>query len=197
MTHHATLGRKIDRAVFPGDQGGPHLNTMAALALALKIAATSEFHTLQKRVVHNAARLARKLEGEGIRIVAGGTENHLLLLDMKSIVADGVTLSGDIAARILDVAGIVTNSNTIPGDRSAFSASGVRLGTIWISQLGYGNQEIDILAEAIATVLKGCVPFAYAGRRGKKLLRAKISPEALRFGRESVGRLTGAELRPA
>ncbi len=193
MTHQAALRRKIDRAVFPGDQGGPHLNTMAALAVALKLAATSEFRTLQQRVVHNAARLAGNIEDEGIRIVAGGTENHLLLLDMKSIVANGVTLSGDIAARILDVAGIVTNSNTIPGDRSAFSASGVRLGTIWISQLGYGDQEIDVLAKAIATVLKGCKPFAYAGRRGKKLLRAKISPEALHFGRESVTSLTGIE----
>ncbi|HUS93581.1 MAG TPA: glycine cleavage system aminomethyltransferase GcvT [Patescibacteria group bacterium] len=193
MTHHATLRREIDRAVFPGDQGGPHLNTMAALAVALKIAATNEFRALQQRVVHNAARLADKIDQEGIRIVAGGTENHLLLLDMKSIVANGVTLSGDMAARILDIAGIVSNSNTIPGDRSTFSASGVRLGTIWISQLGYGDEEIDVLAKAIATVLKGCVPFAYAGPQGKKLLRAKISPEALNFGRQSVSRLTGVE----
>ena len=191
MTHLATIRRKVDRAVFPGEQGGPHLNTMAALALALKLAATSEFRALQQRVIYNASRLANKLEMEGIRLVGGGTENHLLLLDVKSIVADGVTLSGDIAARILDVAGIVTNRNTIPGDRSAFSSSGVRLGTIWISQLGYGDEEIDILGQAIATVLKGCVPFTYTGRRGKKLLRAKISPEALSFGLETVARLTG------
>ena len=119
MTHDRKLAKKVDRAVFPGEQGGPHLNTMAALAVALKLAKSEEFRLLQKRVVRNAKRLAKKIEEEGIRIVAGTTENHLLLLDMKSITRDGISLSGDIAARILDVAGIVTNSNTIPGDKSA------------------------------------------------------------------------------
>jgi glycine hydroxymethyltransferase len=102
-------------------------------------------------------------------------------------------LSGDMAARILDLAGIVTNRNTIPGDTTAFSASGVRLGTVWISQLGYGPAEIDRLAEAIATLLHGIRPFSYAAMGGKELLRAKVSFDALQKTRQIVRELTGQE----
>lgn len=195
ITHHPDIAGKIDRAVFPGEQGGPHLNTIAALALSLKLAGTSQFRDLMQRVVRNASRLARKLAGQDIRIVSGGSENHLLLMDMKSITLDGVHLSGDMAARILDVAGIVTNRNTVPGDPSAFRASGVRLGTVWISQLGYGDQEIDLLAQAIAIVLKGCRPFTYSGPRDRELLRAKVNPTALKEARAIVNELTHSQGR--
>ncbi len=192
MTHRKDLVRKIDRAVFPGEQGGPHLNTIAALALALKLANTDRFRALQTRVVANAARLALKLSDHGLRIVGGGTATHLLLVDTKSVKNGDIHLTGDMAARILDVAGIVTNSNTIPGDRSAFSASGIRMGTVWISQLGFGDKEIDLLAEAISTVLQGCRPFTYARPGNRKFLRSKIETEALQFGRSVVSRLNGA-----
>jgi glycine hydroxymethyltransferase len=191
ITHRSDLVRKIDRAVFPGQQGGPHLNTIAALALALKLAKTDQFRKLQKRIVTNASYLAECLSSNGLRIVAGKTENHLLLIDTKSVTHRGVHLSGDMAARILDVAGIVTNSNTIPGDRSAFSATGVRIGTVWISQLGYNKPEVEQLANAITTVLQGCRPFAYVGRGSKKLLRAKVQREALHTGRMVVSQLSG------
>ncbi|MDX1415719.1 MAG: serine hydroxymethyltransferase [Candidatus Promineifilaceae bacterium] len=194
MTHRRDLYRKFDRAVFPGEQGGPHLNTMAALAVALKLAKSEKFLALQQRIVQNAGRLAEKLAEYGLRIVGGGSENHLLLVDTKSVTHNGVHLSGDMAARILDVAGIVLNRNTIPGDKGAFNPTGLRMGTVWISQLGFGEAEIDLLAKAIATVLQGCKPFYYAGMGGKKLLRAKVSFEALQQGREIVGRLRG---RPA
>ena len=194
MTHRLDISRKIDRAVFPGEQGGPHLNTIAALALALKLANTDKFRRLQQRVVHNAARLGQRLSEGGLRIVAGSSENHLLLLDTKSIIRDGVPLSGDMAARILDVAGIVTNRNTIPGDKSAFSATGIRLGTVWISQLGYGDAEVDMLAEAMVTLLKGCEPFTYLGRGRRRLLRAKVDPQALSSARMVVNKLTRAGL---
>lgn len=192
MTHRADISRRIDRSVFPGEQGGPHLNNMVALALGLKLASGERFRALQQRIVANANRLAQNLSELGIRIVAGGTENHLLLLDMKSIRHDGVHLSGDMAARILDVAGFVTNSNTIPGDRSAFSSTGIRMGTVWISQLGYGEPEIDLIAEAIAAILKGCTPFSYAGQGNRKLLRAKVDRDALDAGRAAVAELTGS-----
>ncbi len=192
LTHRRDLARKLDRAVFPGEQGGPHLNTMAAIAVAMKLARTEQFHALQQRIADNAVRLAEGLQERGLRLVGGGTETHLLMIDVRrSIVRDGVGLSGDMAARILDVAGIVTNRNTIPGDRSAFAASGVRLGTVWISQLGFGEEEVDLLAEAIATVLHGCTPFYYDAPGGKKRLRAKISYEALQRGREIVRKLRG------
>lgn len=197
LTHRRDLGRKIDRAVFPGEQGGPHLNTLAALAVALKLAGTEQFRALQARIVRNAARLAQQLSARGLRIVGGGSENHLLMIDAKSITHDGEHLSGDMAARILDLAGIVTNRNTIPGDKSAFAATGIRLGTVWISQLGYGDEEIDLLAEAIAAVLHGCRTFLYARPGGKTVRRAKVDYQALQRGREIVRRLTGAKPAPA
>ncbi len=191
MTHRKDLARKIDRAVFPGEQGGPHLNTIGALAVALKLAKTDKFKALQQRIVDNAARLAAKLQEHGLRIVGGGTQNHLLLVDTKSVQANGVHLSGDMAARILDLAGIVLNRNTIPGDKGALNPTGLRIGTVWISQLGFGEKEIDLLAEAIATVLKGCTPYTYMAMGGKKLLRAKVDYAALQRGREIVRQLRG------
>ncbi|MCI0394730.1 MAG: glycine cleavage system aminomethyltransferase GcvT [Chloroflexi bacterium] len=190
LTHRKDIAGKVDRSVFPGEQGGPHLNTIAAMALAFKLAKTEQFRALQQRVVRNAACLANKLAERGLRIVAGGSENHLLLIDTKSVSHDGVHLSGDMAARILDVAGIVTNRNTIPGDKSAFASTGIRIGTVWISQLGYGDAEMDLLAEAIATVLKGCQPFTYDALGGKEQLRAKVDYAALQRGRTIVRQLT-------
>ncbi|MFN2138323.1 MAG: glycine cleavage system aminomethyltransferase GcvT [Candidatus Promineifilaceae bacterium] len=191
MTHRPDLARKLDRAVFPGEQGGPHLNTMAALAVALKLARTEQFHELQTRIVHNAARLAEQLAQRGLRVVGGGSETHLLLVDTKSVTHDGVHLSGDMASRILDVAGIVLNRNTIPGDVGALNPTGLRMGTVWISQLGFGDAEVDLLAEAIATVLQGCTPYFYWSTGRKELLRAKVDFKALQRGRALVRQLRG------
>ncbi|MDT8306902.1 MAG: glycine cleavage system aminomethyltransferase GcvT [Anaerolineae bacterium] len=194
LTHRADLARKLDRAVFPGEQGGPHMNTIAAMALALKLAQTEQFRALQERIVANASRLAEQLMERDIVVAGGGSETHLLLIDARSSIShEGVALSGDMAARILDLAGLVTNRNTIPGDTTALSASGVRLGTVWISQLGYGSGEIDRVAEAIATVLHGICPFAYAAMGGKELLRAKVNFAALLKAREIVRELSGQE----
>ncbi|MCA9935133.1 MAG: serine hydroxymethyltransferase, partial [Anaerolineales bacterium] len=191
MTHRRDLARKLDRAVFPGEQGGPHLNTMAALAVALRLAKTDQFRALQERIVHNASRLADKLAEHGLRIVGGGSDNHLLLVDTKSVTHNGVHLSGDMAARILDIAGIVLNRNTIPGDKGALNPTGLRMGSVWISQLGFGDAEVDLLAEAIATVLNGCKPFTYMALGGKTELRAKVDFAALQRGREIVRQLRG------
>ena len=191
MTHRQDLAKRIDRAVFPGEQGGPHLNTMAALAVALKLNASENFLNLQRRIVANANRLAEKLKEHGLRVVGGGSQNHLLLVDCKSVAPDGIHLSGDMAARILDIVGIVTNRNTIPGDPSAFRASGIRIGTVWISQLGYGATEIDLLAEAMAVALKGCIPFFYAAPGGKRRRRSKVAFAAIQRAREIVAFLTG------
>ncbi|MCA9972434.1 MAG: glycine cleavage system aminomethyltransferase GcvT [Anaerolineales bacterium] len=191
LTHRADLARKLDRAVFPGEQGGPHLNTMAALAVALKLAKTDQFRALQARIVHNAARLADQLAAHGLRIVGGGSDNHLLLIDTKSVSHDGVHLSGDMAARILDTVGIVLNRNTIPGDKGALNPTGLRLGTVWVSQLGFGDAEIDRLAEAIAITLHGCTPFTYTALGGKEQPRAKVDFDALLRARDIVRRLRG------
>ncbi len=191
MTHRKDLVRKLDRAVFPGEQGGPHLNTMAALAVALRLDNSEKFRELQQRIVQNAQRLAQKLAEHGLRIVGGGTENHLLLVDTKSVSHNGVHLSGDMAARILDTAGIVLNRNTIPGDKGAMNPTGLRLGTVWISQLGFGDAEVDKLAEAIALVMNNCTPFTYLGMKGKKQLRAKVDYDSLQRARQMVRELRG------
>src|SRR5690606_13140388 len=113
VTHRPDVANKVDRAVFPGEQGGPHMHAIAALAVALQLAASEQFRELQWQTVRNAVRLAEELESRGLRIAYGGTNTHLLLLDCKSVVgADGTPLSGDMAARILDLAGIVANRNT-------------------------------------------------------------------------------------
>ncbi|MFT5193461.1 MAG: glycine hydroxymethyltransferase [Cellvibrionaceae bacterium] len=191
MTHRKDIGLKIDKAVFPGEQGGAHFNTIGALALALKLAQTDQFTELQNRIMRNATRLAEKLAEQGLRIVGGGSENHLLLVDVTGTKNHyGLSLEGDSAARILDVAGIVTNRNTIPGDRSAFIPSGLRLGTVWISQLGFGDAEIDKLAEAIGIIVNSAVPIEYGGPIRKRTRRTKISREALQKARVMVRELT-------
>lgn len=175
LTTDPALARKVDAAVFPGEQGGPHVNAMAGMAVTFKLARTPEFAQLQQQVVDNARHLAGALEGHGLRIPYGGTDTHMLLVDCKSIRAasgvspdgkKGTPLMGDSAARILDLAGIVLNRNTIPGDKSARVPSGIRLGTPWITQRGFREAEIERLAEIIARVLKAAQPLAYAGRHG-------------------------------
>ncbi|MBW4436469.1 MAG: serine hydroxymethyltransferase [Pleurocapsa minor GSE-CHR-MK-17-07R] len=174
ITHRSDVASKVDRAVFPGEQGGPHVNQIAALAVAMRLATTEQFRELQHQTVKNATRLAEKLESRGIRVAYGGTGSHMVLIDCKSVVGpDGTPLSGDMAARILDLAGIVANRNTIPGDPSALRASGVRLGTPWITQRGFREKEIDQLGDLIADLLAACVPFSYTGKKRAEP-RAKV-----------------------
>ncbi|MGD8605464.1 MAG: serine hydroxymethyltransferase, partial [Anaerolineales bacterium] len=179
LTTSRKLSRAIDRAVFPGEQGGPHINNIVAQALAFKLATTDQFKKLQTQILTNAKVLADTLEKAGFRLSFGGTDTHMLNIDCKSIVGqDGTPLSGDLAARILDVAGIVTNRNTIPGDRSAFDASGIRMGTPWITQRGFKEKDVQALGEAIAELLKACKPYSQLGRKGPEK-RAKVDFETL------------------
>ncbi len=190
MTTDRRIGRKLDRAVFPGEQGGPHVNAIAGMAVAFRLAGTEQFRALQRQIVTNAQRLAERLAARGLRIPHGGTTTHLLLVDCKSVQgADDTPLSGDMAARVLDLAGIVCNRNTIPGDQSPFRATGIRLGTPWVTQRGFRQPEIDRLADVIADVLFGCEPFSYAGRGDRPQWRAKIGFETLVAARQEVTRL--------
>ena len=179
MTTKPLLSRKIDRAVFPGEQGGPHVNVFAALAIALKLAKTEEFAKLQKQIVKNSVALAAQLEKRGFRIPFGGTNTHIVNLDLKSVVGpDGTTLSGDQGARILDIAGIVVNRNTIPGDRSALNPSGLRLGTPWITQRGFDEAKTTEMADVIADVLLACTPYRQKSSR-RLSQRAKVDYQTL------------------
>jgi glycine hydroxymethyltransferase len=174
LTTDFNLAKKIDRAVFPGEQGGPHVNVFLALALTFKLAQTPEYKQLQKQTVINAKRFADQMKAHGFKIPFGGTESHLFNLDCKTVRgSDGTPLMGDLAARILDNAGITLNRNTIPGDRSAMNPSGLRIGTPWVTQRGFKEEHIDKLAAYMAQVLKACQPYSYSGRKGD-LFRAKV-----------------------
>lgn len=186
ITTDRSLAHRIDRAVFPGEQGGPHINNIAAQAVAFKLAKSNEFKELQKQILENCVAMTNTLAEAGLRIPYGGTDTHLTNVDCSSIRGDdGTTLSGDQAARILDLAGIVVNRNTIPGDRSAASPSGIRLGTPWITQRGFKEKECVEVAQLIAQTLQACRPYGIAGRKGK-LRRAKIDFTVLNEVRQQV-----------
>lgn len=190
ITHRKELARKLDRAVFPGEQGGPHINAMAGLAIALKLATSEQFHELHRRSLVNTRRLADRLASHGFRLPHGGSDTHLFLLDCKSVRgADGSALSGDMAARILDLAGIVVNRQTIPGDRSALRPSGIRLGATWLTQRGITEADIDELGDIIAELLRACQPFSLTGRI-RPLPRAKIDFDILRSARQRARQLS-------
>jgi glycine hydroxymethyltransferase len=179
LTTNASLSKKIDRAVFPGEQGGPHVNTFVALATAFKLAGTEQFRLFQQQVVENCIVFTERLKDRGFRIPFGGTNTHLMNLDCKSVTGpDGATLSGDQAARILDIAGIVVNRNTIPGDTSAAHASGIRMGSSWVTQRGLKQPEMVKLADIIADVLKSATPYHLESRKGVAL-RAKVNFDIL------------------
>lgn len=150
---------KIDRAVFPGLQGGPFLHTIAARAVAFKEASEPEFKTYQAQIVKNAKALASRLIENGFRLVSGGTENHLMLIDLTSKYEK---LSGRQAADHLEDAGIIANKNTIPFDkRKPKTTSGIRLGTPMVTTRGMKEDEMiqiaDFMTEALENRLKASV----------------------------------------
>lgn len=146
------LPAKIDKAVFPGIQGGPHMNQIAAVAVALKEASEPKFKTYAKQIIVNAKAFAKALQKHGWRIVTGGTDSHLLLVDTWM---NGKGLPGDVASIVLEKEGIVVNKNTIPGEtRSPMDPSGLRLGTAAETTRGWKEKDFEKLAVRIDTVLR-------------------------------------------
>jgi glycine hydroxymethyltransferase len=192
ITTNDSLARRIDRAVFPGLQGGPHMNTIAAMAVAFKLAQTPAFNDLQRTIVANAQALAETLQRRGLNLAYGGTETHLLLIDLRKLVQPSeVPLNGDVAARILDLAGVVCNKNAIFGDVSANYPSGIRLGTPWVTQRGLTPDDMRTLGGLIADVLQSIVTYAVF-EPGEAGWRGKISPAALRRAQDGVTALVAA-----
>jgi glycine hydroxymethyltransferase len=143
--------KDLDRAVFPGVQGGPLMHIIAAKAVCFREALEPAFKDYQKRIVANAARLASSLEAHGFRLVSGGTDNHLMLVDVFS---RGIT--GKIAEAALGKAGITVNKNAIPFDQNPpMTASGIRIGTPAVTSRGMGETDMDAIGELIARALKG------------------------------------------
>ncbi|MEK7136200.1 MAG: serine hydroxymethyltransferase, partial [Patescibacteria group bacterium] len=146
------LADKINKAVFPGLQGGPHLNQIAAVAVALGEASTPAFKTYAKQVVKNASALAKELSRLGWRLVSGGTDSHLILLDTW---LDGKGIGGKDASDRLEKAGIIVNKNTIPGEkRTPVNPSGIRLGTAAETTRGKKEKDMIKLAQRIDKILK-------------------------------------------
>ncbi len=146
------LAKKIDSAVFPGQQGGPLEHVIAAKAVAFKEASEPAFAQYTEQVVSNARAFGNALAVEGFRMVSGGTENHMVLLDLCDFDAD---LTGKAAQEVLDRAGITTNRNTIPDDpRSAFVTSGLRVGTAAETTAGMREREFEAIAALMARALR-------------------------------------------
>ena len=146
------LHKKIDKAVFPGLQGGPHVNQIASVATALREASQKTFRTYAKQVVSNAQTLASELKKRGWRIVSGGTDTHLILVDTWM---DGEGVTGTDASDRLEKAGIIVNKNTIPGDkRKPFDPSGIRIGTAAETTRGAKDRDMVKIAEKIDVILR-------------------------------------------
>jgi len=150
LTDDEAIAKKINSAVFPGLQGGPLMHVIAAKAVAFREAAQPSFSAYAAGVVANAAALAGALADEGFRIVSGGTDNHLMLVDLRPF---GVT--GKVAQEALDRAGITCNKNAIPNDpEKPFVTSGLRLGTAAVTTAGMGEEQMTEIASLIARVLR-------------------------------------------
>jgi glycine hydroxymethyltransferase len=144
------LAKSVDSSVFPGNQGGPLMHVIAAKAVALKEALSPEFKTYQQQILSNAKALAAGLLKRGFRLVSGGTDNHLMLLDLRE-----TELTGKVAQETLDRARITVNKNAVPFDpRSPFVTSGVRLGTPAVTSRGMKEKEMEAIAELIARALQ-------------------------------------------
>ncbi|MDR6120984.1 glycine hydroxymethyltransferase [Bacillus sp. SLBN-46] len=144
------FGKKIDKSIFPGIQGGPLMHVIAAKAVAFGEALQDSFKEYAGNIIANAKRLADSLQKEGLKLVSGGTDNHLLLVDVQSL-----NLTGKVAEKVLDEIGITVNKNTIPFDpQSPFVTSGIRIGTAAVTSRGFGPEDMDEIASIIAFTLK-------------------------------------------
>jgi glycine hydroxymethyltransferase len=144
------FGKKIDKSIFPGIQGGPLMHVIAAKAVSFGETLQDSFKTYAQNIIDNAKRLAEKLQAEGLTLVSGGTDNHLLLVDVRSL-----QLTGKVAEHVLDEIGITVNKNTIPFEtESPFVTSGVRIGTAAVTSRGFGLEEMDEIGSIIAFALK-------------------------------------------
>lgn len=150
LTNNPDLAKKIDSAVFPGSQGGPLEHVIAGKAVAFKEALSEEFTQYIDQVLVNAKALGRGLEQQGLRLVSGGTDNHLVLVDLTP--AD---ITGRDAEELLDGVGITVNKNTIPGEqRSPFVTSGIRVGSAAITTRGFSERECERIGEMIGELLR-------------------------------------------
>lgn len=156
------LAERIDKAVFPGMQGGPHNHTIAAIGAMFNEVLKPDFGKYQKQIIKNAEILAGELAGFGFNLITGGTDNHLMVIDLKNTGIDGMT-----AEKQLEAVGILANRNAVPGDKSAFNPQGLRLGTPSVTSRGMKEKEMRVIAELIYNAVFRKEP---AGEIAKKVL---------------------------
>lgn len=165
---------EINKKVFPGVQGGPLVHIIAAKAVAFGEALRDDFKVYQQNVVNNAQVLATELQAQGIRLVSGGTDNHLILMD---VFMDGKGVTGKVAEKALDAAHITVNKNTIPFDtNSPFTASGIRIGTPALTTRGMGADEMRLIARLLAEVIN-----APASEEVRDSVRREVADLTARF----------------
>ena len=161
--------KAIDKAIFPGMQGGPLMHVIAAKAICLKEALAPEFKTYARQVVKNAAALAKGLTERGVRLVSGGTDNHLMLVDLGS---EGRT--GKEVEELLDSANITVNKNTVPNEtRSPFVTSGIRIGTAAVTSRGLAEEDMDVIAQCIADIIENGAEAVPAAKAKVQAITAK------------------------
>jgi glycine hydroxymethyltransferase len=191
LTTDRAFADRVDTAVFPGEQGGPHIQQIAAKAVSFKMAATGEFGDLMRGVLENAGALAEALREEGMPLAYGGTDTHMVLIDLRKVeTGSGDTLTGEIASRLLDLCHLTCNKNTIWGDVSAFDPGAVRLGTTWATQRGFRPEHMRRIASIIARVLRATTSFRYIGAFGD-IVRARLDPVVLDGARREVEAMIG------
>lgn len=172
LTNDAPLAKKINTAIIPGLQGGPLMHVIAAKAVAFGEALTPSFATYIHQVQKNAHALGEALQQGGLRLITGGTDNHLLVADVTSF-----NLSGAEAEKLLESVGIVCNKNTIPGEtRSPMEASGIRLGTPACTTRGFKEKDFEMVGTLVATTLKNESPATLDNVRKKVLALSAAHP---------------------
>lgn len=165
LTNDEEIAKKINKAIFPGIQGGPLMHVIAAKAVAFGEALEPEFTTYAENIVKNAKAFAEALQAEGFRLVSGGTDNHLILVDVR-----GQGLTGKEAEHLLDAIGITCNKNTIPFDlASPFVTSGIRLGTPAATTRGFNEEDFREVAAIMGLVLKNPADEAKQAEAAKRV----------------------------
>ncbi|CAF1166975.1 unnamed protein product [Adineta ricciae] len=169
--------RRINEAIFPGLQGGPHNNTIAAIGIALKEASSNEFKSYAKQIVNNAKQLVKSLQDKGYVFVSGGTDTHLALLDLRPLGLDGAKTE-----KVLEAVSVAVNKNTCPGDKSALKPSGIRLGTPALTTRGFREKDIVEVANYVDQAIKLAVEI------NKSNDNKKSSPVTLKDFKENMKR---------
>ena len=169
------MGEKIDRSIIPGLQGGPHLHSIAGIAIALENTRSASFKKYAKQVIANAKTLAKIFVAKGLDVVSGGTDKHLVLIDLRS-----KGTNGWVVAWALEIAGIIANRNTVPNDTgSPFYPSGLRMGTPALTARGMKEKEMKIIAKWIFDVIEYVKPFKFPEDKDARVVFTKAYREKI------------------